>query len=254
MSQTNIQPSNVTRPFQLLAAWLAGLILTNSSFLGAASLINEPKWAAGALVVASIANTPIFLSCLFLLLTKFRAEMQEDQYYTTHLERIFSLESRTMEYSSIITPKIDEQILPQEQINTPPTHSISVKEGASTLLSINDHIPNFDSVIQRIGDSGLQISQIFGKSTGAGPMPSDYVVSFTRGASISAIRSAVSLLADQPISGFAISKRKRNPPLIHIGAYSYGGSDTPFTPSNEALITRLTDENLTWTEIDQLLK
>jgi hypothetical protein len=87
MSDRNIVPEKITKPIQLLAAWLAGLILVNGSFLGAASAIASPEWARAALIVASIINVPLFLSCLFLLQTKFRPEMQEDSYYAKYLEQ-----------------------------------------------------------------------------------------------------------------------------------------------------------------------
>lgn len=72
-----IVPEKITRPIQLLAAWLTGLAIVDGAFLLAAANIPSPGWAAGALVVASIANVPLFLLSVFLLQTKFRPEMQE---------------------------------------------------------------------------------------------------------------------------------------------------------------------------------
>lgn len=86
MTEHRIEPSKVTKPIQLLAAWLVGLILVNGSFLGAAISIASPEWVRVILVVASILNVPVFLFCLFLLQTKFRPEMQEDSYYSKYLE------------------------------------------------------------------------------------------------------------------------------------------------------------------------
>jgi ribosomal protein L9 len=88
MSDQKIMPSQVTKPIQLLAAWLVGLILTNGAFLSAANIISKPDWAPGLLVVASVANVPAFLFLIFYLQTKFRAELQEDTYYSKHLEAI----------------------------------------------------------------------------------------------------------------------------------------------------------------------
>ena len=81
MSNERIQPDKVTKPVQLLAAWLAGLILRDSAFLASAARIHEPDWAAGALVIAAILNVSLFLGALFLMHTKFRPEMQKDVYY-----------------------------------------------------------------------------------------------------------------------------------------------------------------------------
>lgn len=87
MSEQKIVPDRIIKPIQLLAAWLAGLIIVNGSFLGAAVAIEQPDWLRMALVLACIANVPLFLYCLFLLQTKFRPQMQEDLYYAKYLEQ-----------------------------------------------------------------------------------------------------------------------------------------------------------------------
>lgn len=86
MSDQQIIPERITKPIQLLAAWLAGLVLVNGSFLGAAGAIPQPEWVRATLVIASVVNVPLFLLCLFLLQTKFRPEMQEDSFYARYLE------------------------------------------------------------------------------------------------------------------------------------------------------------------------
>lgn len=90
MSNHKITPEKVTRPIQLLAAWLTGLVIVDGSFLTVASYITSPEWAAGVLVVASVANVPLFLISIFLLQTKYRPEMQEDAYYSKYLEQQYS--------------------------------------------------------------------------------------------------------------------------------------------------------------------
>lgn len=90
MSEHRITPEKVTRPIQLLAAWLTGLIIIDGSFLVAASQIAKPEWSAGVLVIASVINVPLFLISIFVLQTKFRPEMQEDVYYSKYLEQQYS--------------------------------------------------------------------------------------------------------------------------------------------------------------------
>lgn len=80
-----ISPEKVTKPIQLLAAWLVGLTVVNASFLLGAQQIANPPWAASLLVIAAVANVPIFIGALFLLQTKFRPQMQEDSYYAQYL-------------------------------------------------------------------------------------------------------------------------------------------------------------------------
>src|SRR2546423_174664 len=83
-----LHPEKITKPFQLLAAWLVGLILVNGSLLTAATLLKEPIWIAPMLAVAAIVNVPIFLVAIFLLQTKFRPQMQEDPFYSKYLENL----------------------------------------------------------------------------------------------------------------------------------------------------------------------
>jgi hypothetical protein len=90
-----IIPEKITKPIQLLAAWLLGLILINTAFLAAASQISKPDWTAGLLVIASVVNVPLFLISIFLLQTKFRPEMQEDTYYSKYLERKYNVKDQT---------------------------------------------------------------------------------------------------------------------------------------------------------------
>jgi len=88
MSETSeIVPHRITKPIQLLAAWLTGLSIINASFLTAARLIQTPQWLPTLLVIAAVVNVPVFIISLFLLQTRFRPEMQEDTYYAKYLER-----------------------------------------------------------------------------------------------------------------------------------------------------------------------
>lgn len=112
MATSKIETKNVTKPIQLLAAWLIGLILVNSSFLAGAASITSPDWAAGTLVIAAICNVPLFLISIFVLQTKFRPEMQEDSYYSKYLE------SRTGESESVqILPSTDNSKAMISEIN-----------------------------------------------------------------------------------------------------------------------------------------
>jgi len=90
---TEIVPHRITKPIQLLAAWLAGLAIVNGSFLSAAGLLHSPTWLPALLTIAAVLNVPLFIVSLFLLQTKFRPEMQEDTYYSKWLERKYSSSS-----------------------------------------------------------------------------------------------------------------------------------------------------------------
>ena len=85
MSNNKIEAHKITKPIQLLAAWLVGLAIINVTFLTAAASITQPSWVTGLLSIAAVINVPVFVMSIFLLQTKFRPEMQEDSYYSDYL-------------------------------------------------------------------------------------------------------------------------------------------------------------------------
>ncbi|MCP1315107.1 MULTISPECIES: hypothetical protein [unclassified Halomonas] len=87
MNNQNIQPEKITKPIQLLGAWLVGLFSINSTFLVAAVNLSNLNWASEALVIAAILNVPIFLIAVFILQTKFRPELQEGSYYAEYISQ-----------------------------------------------------------------------------------------------------------------------------------------------------------------------
>lgn len=87
MTSQALDATKITKPIQLVAAWLVGLVTINGSFLLAAAQISTPWWLSTLLVSAAIANVPLFLFCIYRLQTKYRTQMQEDQYDAKYLER-----------------------------------------------------------------------------------------------------------------------------------------------------------------------
>lgn len=148
MSNQQIDPEKVTKPIQLLAAWLLGLVLVNSAFLFAAVQIDTPTWVTGALVIASMLNVPIFIACLFILQTKFRPEMQEDKFYAKYLEH---------EYEK-------KQIPPVQDLKTITAQTKVISEKIYELLS-SGGLKSKEKVEQVILDSQItQIAHRFGMS------------------------------------------------------------------------------------------
>lgn len=85
MNQSTIKPEKITKPIQLLGAWLAGLFSIDTCFLVAAANMSAGSWESKALTIAAIVNVPVFLIAVFLLQTRFRPELQEDSYYSSYL-------------------------------------------------------------------------------------------------------------------------------------------------------------------------
>lgn len=80
-----IRPERITKPFQVLAAWLGTLILVDTAFLYAAARI-QSAWLPHALVLAAIFNVWLFLWTMYNMQTKYRPEMQGDEYYSDYLK------------------------------------------------------------------------------------------------------------------------------------------------------------------------
>lgn len=86
MSSSKIVPEKITHPMQLMAAWFVMLVLLVTILLAAAGNISEPKWAAGYLVVSATVLIILVLSCVFLMLTKFRPNLQDSEQYAVWLK------------------------------------------------------------------------------------------------------------------------------------------------------------------------
>lgn len=85
MGDPQIQPHRITKPIQLLAVWMAGLVLLVGSFLTGARVLAKPDWVPPFLAIAAVSLVPLFLVLLFLMQTKFRPQLQEDVYYSKWL-------------------------------------------------------------------------------------------------------------------------------------------------------------------------
>ncbi len=146
MVEQKIRPEKITKPIQLLAAWLTGLVLVDGSFLTAASYVSEPTWAPGLLVIAAVLNVPIFLVALFLLQTRFRPQMLEDSYYSHYLEREYSRSSESSKpidigaYSKELTEHIIQEIGPSIEERRKPIEKVI-------------HDSQFEELVRRYGES-----------------------------------------------------------------------------------------------------
>jgi len=147
--ENQIKPHLVTKPIQLLATWLLGLTIVNSSFLTAADYITSPEWAPGALVIAAICYVPLFLISLFLLQTKFRPEMQEDSYYSDYLRNKNSDTANKINEDDIKkhAEKLAENIIAALKLNGLLFYQTFIKE------NVTEHGPS--SPNYRLGENEL---------------------------------------------------------------------------------------------------
>jgi len=87
MATPKIEPSKITRPFQLLAVWIAGLIILVGIFVGAAAKITNPAWLPVLFSITAVTIVPLFALLVFVMQTKFRPQLQDDPHFSKWLEQ-----------------------------------------------------------------------------------------------------------------------------------------------------------------------
>jgi len=185
--QNEIKPHKITKPIQLLSAWLFGLLLLNSTFLATALTIKN-EGLVYVLVWAAIINVPIFLAAIFLLQTKFRPEMQEDSFYAKYLD------SKTGTYKEISIPDvIDKKFRDFEAVylskkETSFTQSSNLLEFKSIKIMVNDHLPKLTEIREFLYTNGYSIQDYFGKCKGTQDIPDKAIISFDENIDIELVK------------------------------------------------------------------
>jgi len=86
MSNSQIEPHKVQKPIQLLAVWFAALVLLDSAFLAAAATVSTPGWVPPLLAIAAVVFVPVFLVLAFVMQTKYRTHLQDDEHFSKWLK------------------------------------------------------------------------------------------------------------------------------------------------------------------------
>jgi len=161
-----IEPHRITKPIQLLAAWLLGLIIVDGAFLLAASQIAKPEWVSGALVIASIVNVPLFLLSIFLLQTKFRPEMQKDSFYSKYLESKTGDTKREITTESVASLREDiatlEKVVAEKVLNGLGEAERQKIKWSSVTVILNKTLSNFTQIAKVLTDHGIPVHETFG--------------------------------------------------------------------------------------------
>ena len=176
----SIQPHKVTKPIQLLAAWMIGLIATNATFLAAATYLSPSSWERGALIIAAIVNVPLFIIALFLLQTRFRAELQEDHFYSEYLSKKTPLLVR-MDKNSVQDSRLEALEREVTRISSR-TECEGPGQGPAKLdwsnwpVALNKLHPSFEAIREALRNAGIPLAEIFGNE---GEGPTRWVVSLS---------------------------------------------------------------------------
>ena len=254
-----IQPHRVTKPIQLLAAWLLGLIAVDGAFLTAARLIVTPPWAPGVLVIAAVVSVPLFLICIFILQTRFRPQMQEDSYYSRYLalqqqtlkkvgsppdqilrlhERVVSSQNAVNDAISVLDDGMAEiraQLagalpLPSERAEAfVETSERIIANARSRLLprqidvEVNDLLPMYEQLRETWLDSRIKVKDTFGSSSEERGPAQYAVVIFGDSLTGDAMHEVCQSLINTGEWYVGIASEWYNVGKIYIGSYGYGG-------------------------------
>lgn len=154
----NINAEKLTKPIQLLAAWLVGLLSISSSFLIAAANI-QVEWQSGVLVIAAVINVPLFLAAVFILQTKFRPELQEDSYYSTYLN------SKT---NTLVTVNKSEALINELSVKVEHLMKLEVRQNDNETsfnhikFGINTNLADQENIREVLSNKSILEISVFG--------------------------------------------------------------------------------------------
>jgi hypothetical protein len=250
MPRSGINPGKVTKPIQLLAAWLAGLILIDGLFLGVATRLSRPEWAVAVLVVASVVNVPIFLLALFMLQTKFRAEMQEDKYYSRHLARSYSPETAKSELVSITVSEPASETIDvlSPRSDTP---DASARSGA-TRIEINDLLPFYDDIVSALREAQVEVDRIFGSTSDEPETPDVFIISVGDGADPALLRKIIRVTINFGLNGVGRALQNLSTTRIYVGSYAY--RVRPYVRATPDIVEQLLSPGLDRNHLGQILR
>ncbi|RBM44133.1 hypothetical protein DLR65_19680 [Vibrio tarriae] len=237
MSNQKVDPQKVTKPIQLLAAWLVGLIMVNGSFLSSAVAIGSLAWESSVLIVAAVFNVPMFLGAIFLLQTRFRPELQEDIFYSQYLDK---------KSNQIVTVKNDEhheisslrnEVKRLEQL----LQSSTFKEKASWgnwSVALNKLMPDYIEIRKSLRSEGIRLKSIFGDRDDS-QIPANKIIAISKNLDFQSVVIILRILSKFDMDGYAYFEPipEIDPEDIYIGSYGYDSGDrvTNIIPINQEL-------------------
>lgn len=159
MSGTKLLPEKITSPFQLMAAWFSMLVLLVGVLLTAANTIERPVWASGYLVVFATFVVVAVISCVVLMLTKYRPHLQEGEEYSRWLKDTSAYSELRVESKQFGSSVIDPEVQAFEE-------SFEVGSGVSGFSGIGKascsvdvmDLPGSVNIIEDLKNKGFNVS------------------------------------------------------------------------------------------------
>lgn len=248
MENHNIKPEKITKPIQLLAVWLIGLILIVSALLTAAGTINQPSWLPAFFSISAVCIIPLFLALIFLLQTRFRPQMQEDEYYSKYLNsNTLELESNLPQFDvESLTNKIDEKLIELSLITKNEIQSLKdsfakispvevkadssqkgdlikfdkfIKDSKTTIL-INTKLDKFEEIVGALGRLSIRIDRFFGNSDRQ-EVPAIFLLSFGKDVDFEIVKILIFKLKDFGLMYISNVKDAYSNNNLYVGSYGY---------------------------------
>jgi hypothetical protein len=213
ITEQAIKPEKITKPIQLLGAWLAGLLSVDGCFLIAAANLGAGSWESKALIVASIVNVPLFLVAVFILQTKFRPELQEDSFYSTYLSRktnqivhvskddqwtelfrrLSALEDRASVLPQVAT--LAQAVVPALPEERKPSSTLE-----DLNFSVNLHLPDGDKIAEALFKRGVPAVSEFGTNEA----PEHRVVAISKHLPKRSVKEVIALARELDFDGYTM--------------------------------------------------
>jgi hypothetical protein len=231
LDKPQTQPQQVTRPIQLLAAWLVGLIVIDGIFLEIALRLDPGSWERGWLVLAAILNVPAFLTAMFTLQTRFRAELQDDPHYAQYLSKKTAQsltvvrvdEARATPFAAL-PPLLSDEIVDEADLDAEDddltfddldadderdveaaTANGAPLDWSPWRIAINDHLPQFSSLRDALHAAGIPVAEVFGHAQRAGTAPpANQVVAINRALPVAHKAALLRVLLPFGLDGFQL--------------------------------------------------
>jgi hypothetical protein len=236
MNNQKIEPGKVTKPIQLVAAWLVGLIIVNAAFLATSVGIDEPVMLKAILIYASIINVPLFLGAIFLLQTKFRPQLQEDSFYSKYLDSKTNQVVTKSKQDSIEIELAQIKSIAQKRV------AVSIDSSEDEVLSrynigLNDHLSNFTEIRGLLKKRTIPLNTIFG-SVSTTDIPGKNIMTFAHDLDFKAKVAAIKLGAEIGVEGYNYfdPREEDSEEDILIGAYGYDRGYTPITKQLKEIV------------------
>lgn len=246
MNEQRINPEKITKPIQLLAAWLIGLILLVGALITGATQVTEPDWLPIFFSFSAVAIIPLFLYLIFKLQTKYRPQMQEDHYYSEYLNKnTMTIESKTTDkltqsLTNTINDRVKELAVIQEKqmlelhekiVTLLPEKSKERSEPfpalkefldiTNTDVQVNQKLDFLDEIEDLLSQYNVERIGMFGDEP-FHKKPELFVLSFGINVNFQLLKELISNLTKYGLTNIRIVEEDFKSNMLYIGSYAFG--------------------------------